>query len=122
MTNADLIKQMLGICLGNLPTILVCLVAISLILALGQRVVGAVPWALLGFTLALVMSVVGPSSGIWLQNYFVSHALSFEQNAWMFSVLAVINSTLHAAALIFLLIAVFAGRALKTVPPPLPPV
>ncbi len=108
--------------LGSLPTILACLVAMTVVLSKGERSPEAVPWALLGFGLALVMSVFGPFSGFLLQRYFVSHALSYDHNAWMFGVVAVINSTLHGVALIFLLVAVLAGRTPRIAPPPLPPI
>ena len=107
--------------LGSLPTILACLVAMTVVLSRGERIAGAVPWALSGFGLALVMSVFGPFSGVLLQRYFISHALSYDHNAWMFGVLSVANSSLHAAALIFLLVAVFTRRTPGTIPPPLPP-
>ncbi len=120
MDGKDLLKAFLSMSLGSVPTVLACLVAMTVVSSQGQRVPGAVPWALLGFGLALVMSVFGPFSGFLLQRYFVSHALSYQQNAWMFGVIAVINSTLHGAALIFLLVAVLAGRTPRLVPPPLP--
>ena len=127
MGGTDLLKAFLSMSLGSVPTVLACLVAIIVVLSQGQRIPGAVPWALLGFGLALVMSVVGPFSGFLLQRYFVSHALSYEHNAWMFGVVSLINSTLHGVALIFLLVAVLAGRTSRLVPsplvpPPLPPV
>ena len=122
MTGTDLLKSLLSMSLGSLPTILACLVAMAMVLARGQRMAGALPWALSGFGLVLVMSVFGPFSGLLLQQYFASHALSYEHNAWMFGVLVVVNSTIHAAALIFLLVAVLVQRTPGTIPPSLPPI
>ncbi len=120
MIDSNSLTQFLGISIGNLPTVLACLVAIVVILSRGQQIGAALPWAVLGFVLALVVSFAGPFSQVWLRGYFVSHALSFTQNGWMFSVLAVFNSLVHAAALIFLLVAIFSGRTPPIIPPPFP--
>ena len=122
MTATELLKSLLSMSVGSLPTILACLVAMGMVLARGQRLGVAVPWALLGFGLILLMSIFGPFSGLLLQQHFSSHALSFEHNAWMFGVLAIVNSSIYAAALIFLLVAVLVQRTLGTIPPSPPPV
>ena len=118
MTVTDMLKEWLGIVLGSVPTILACFVAIIVILAQGRRLAGAFPWALLGFVLALVVSVAAPFSQVLLRGYFISHALSYEHNGWMFGVLAVVGSVLHAVALVFLLVAAFVGKTRLAVPPP----
>ena len=122
MTATDELKVLLGLFAGSLPTILVCIVAIFVVSTRGPRLAGAVPWALLGFGLLVVLSVAAPLSQVLLQRYFASHYLSFDKNGWMFGVLSVFNSALHAAGLIFLLVAVCSGRApgLISPAPPLP--
>lgn len=105
---------------GQLPTFIICVVACILILAKWKQAFPASLWALMGFGLALALSVVMPVVQATLHNWAVLNGLRTDR-MWVLSVFSFVWSVLHAITYVLLLIAVFAGRAKSDSPcPPLP--
>ena len=120
--NVDTLRGVLPL-LGNLPFLLACSGALVVVLSQGQRVRGAVPWALSGFGLSLVLGIVMPITYAFLPSYLTtSRAMSPKEVGTVLSFIALVSSLLHALSVVFLLVAVLAGRPRTDVPPPLPPV
>ena len=106
--------------LWELPTLIVCLVACFMILTKRDTVSRGSLWALFGFGSVLILYIVQPAVQMIVQSW----AIQGEPRAdrwWAFSVVAIVSSVLHAAAYLFLLIAVLSRRtpSSSTNPPPL---
>jgi len=109
MGNADYIKTFLAMFAVYVPTLIVCLVAGFVILIRWQQAPRAALWALLGFGLILVLCFAIPIIHAAIQPWVFQNG-NASQRVWVFSVLTVFWSVLHALGYVFLLVAVFAGR------------
>jgi hypothetical protein len=108
MNNTDQFKMFLSLFAVNLPTLLVCCIAVIVIFTKWRQASGAAIWALVGFGLNLILYVVMPLGQTVLQQWVQSgDRLS---RMWAFSALGVASSVLHAVIYTFLLVAIFAGR------------
>ena len=109
MNHSNYIGLFLSMLAVNVPTLIVCLVAGVVILTKWQQAASAALWALLGFGLILVLCFVIPIMQAAIQPW-VFQSGNAAQRVWVFSVLTVFWSVLHALGYVFLLVAVFAGR------------
>jgi len=94
------------------PIVIVCIIAMIILLTKRIGSPGQPPWALLGFGLALVSTIAMPLAEAFAQHYVRQNG-SPQGRVWIFSVLAIISSLLHAAVYALLLAAIVAGRSNK---------
>ena len=92
----------------NVPTLIVCLVAVAIILAKWRLAPNASLWALLAFGVALIRCFAMPLGQMMLQRWALQDG---ENRLWAFSAFAVVGSILQAVTYALLLVAVFAGRS-----------
>jgi hypothetical protein len=92
--------------LVSLPVLIVCLVACLVILARWRR---GLLWALSGFGLGLLISLATPITQACVQSW-VMRSENAANYAWIFAVLGLFWSVLHACAYALLFVAVFEGR------------
>lgn len=106
----DPFQMFLSMFATQLPTLLVCIVAGIVILNRWKSAASGSLWALLAFSLALILCFALPIGQTLLQRW------AFQSEApgslmWVFSAFALIGSVLHALVYALLLVAVFAGRS-----------
>jgi hypothetical protein len=99
----------LQLLLWQLPTLIVCLVACFMILTKRDAASRGALWALLGFGSVLVLCIVFPIVETILQSWVFQSGQRADR-MWALSAVSIVSSVLHAAAYVFLLIAVLAGR------------
>jgi hypothetical protein len=109
MDNTDQLKTFLSLFAVNLPTLLVCCIAVIVIFTKWRQASSAAIWALVGFGLILILCVVMPLGQTVLQHWVYQSGDRLSR-MWAFSALGVASSLLHAVIYTFLLVAIFAGR------------
>jgi len=110
MNSTELIQTFLSIFTMYLPTLVICLVAGVVILTKWKQALSGSLWALLGFGLALILCFAMPIGQTVLQHW-VFQSGEQEGRMWVFGVLSVTGSVLHAAVYALLLVAIYAGRS-----------
>ena len=115
MNNTDQIKLLLSMFTIQLPTLLVCFVAIVLILGRWKEGSKGSMWALLGFALAAVLCFAVPVAQIVVQDWVSHSGHTTIEGVSVMAGISMVWSVLHAVTYALLLMAVFAGRS--TAPP-----
>jgi len=92
------------------PVLLVCLVACFVILARWKQGSRGLVWALLGFGLALVLSIVVPIAQTSLQRWAIESGGSMASRASIMTGASLVWAAMRAISYICLLVAIFAGR------------
>lgn len=105
----DPYQMFLSMFATQLPTLLVCVVAGIVILNRWKSASAGSFWALMAFSLALILCFALPIGQTLLQQW-VFQSESPSSMMWAFSVFAVFGSVLHALVYALLLVAVYAGR------------
>lgn len=103
----------------NLPTLIVCVIALAVILVNWKRAPRAAVWAAMGFGLTLVICLAMPALHALLQRW-VFQGSDQAGRVWTFTALSLAWSALHAGSYALLLVAVFSGRP-KPEAAPAPP-
>lgn len=101
----------------QLPVIIALLAGLIVVLVRWKQGGRASPWALAGFGAYLAVSLIGPVFYAFMQ-YRVQEG-GYQNVTIIYSVAGIIWSLLRAAGIVFLLVAIFAGRS--AAPPPVPP-
>src|SRR5204863_1099620 len=111
MKNTDHIRLLLSMCTIQLPTLLVCFVAIVVIFGRWKENSKGSMWALLGFGLARVLCFAVPVAQTVVQDW-VSHSghTTIESTSVMAGI-SMVWSVLRAVTYALFLMAVFAGRS-----------
>jgi len=99
----------------QLPTLLVCFMAIVVILGRSNESSGGSMWALLGFGLAAVLCFAVPVAQIVVQDWVSRSGHTTIEGASVMAGISMVWSVLRAVTYALLLMAVLAGRS--TVPP-----
>ena len=115
MNNTDQIKVLLSMFAIQLPTLLVCFMAIVVILGRSNESSGGSMWALLGFGLAAVLCFAVPVAQIVVQDWVSHSGHTTIEGASVMAGISMVWSVLRAVTYALLLMAVFAGRS--TAPP-----
>jgi hypothetical protein len=111
MNNTDQIKLLLSMFTIQLPTLLVCFVAIVVVLERWKAGSKGSIWALLGFSLAAVLCFAVPVAQTVVQDW-VSHSdHTMIEGASVMAGISMVWSVLRAVTYALLLMAVFAGRS-----------
>ena len=115
MNNTDQIKLLLSMFAIQLPTLLVCFVA--LVVVLGRWTAGSKGsmWALLGFGLAAFLCFAVPVAQTAVQDWASHSGHTTTESASVMAAISMGWSVVRAVTYALLLIAVFAGRS--TSPP-----
>ena len=103
----------------NLPTLVVCIVALAVIFTKWKQTPSGSLWAFLGFGLALILCFTAPAMQAIVQLWAMQGG-DVGQRLHLLSGLSILWSLLRAATFVFLLVAVFAGRStldVRTAPP-----
>jgi len=95
--------------LGSLPTLVVCLVACVIILSRGKTGSSWSIWALCGFGLGLLIALAIPITQAFVQSWLAQSG-NVAAYAWVFTVLGLFWSVLHACVYALLFVAIFEGR------------
>ena len=110
MNNADQLRLLLSTFAIQLPTLVVCLVAVVVILGKWKEGSKGSLWALLGFGLAAVLCFVVPLAQTAVQ-YWLNHSgHTTIESASVIGGISIVWTVLRAVSYALLLIAVFAGR------------
>jgi len=115
MNNTDQIKLLLSMFTIQLPTLLVCFVAIVVILGRWKEGSKGSMWALLGFALAAVLCFAVPVAQIVVQDWVSHSGHTTIEGVSVMAGISMVWSVLRAVTYALLLMAVFAGRS--TAPP-----
>ena len=115
MNNTDQIKLLLSMFTIQLPTLLVCFVAIVLILGRWKEGSKGSMWALLGFALAAVLCFAVPVAQTVVQDWVSHSGHTTIEGASVMAGISMVWSVLRAVTYALLLMALFAGRS--TAPP-----
>lgn len=107
--NAQL-TALLSLFAAQLPILIVSLLGCVVVAARRNELSGASAWALAGFGLAVVLCVLIPVAQTVVQKWAVESGTSMAQRATVFTVLAVVWSSLRALSYALLLMAIVAGR------------
>ena len=122
MNYADILTLWLTQLFAQLPEIMLCLGLCVWVLVRWRQASSGAVWALLGFGLLLLLTLLGPSIHVAQQRWIIEDAMPAKEVGAMLTVFAAIWSTLRAIAYVFLAVAIYAGRspAPAISPPPLP--
>ena len=96
---------------NQLPMLLVCLVAIGLVLTRWRQKSPALPWALMGFGLALFLCFAIPVAQLALQNWVMSSSGEMSRRATIWGAISIFWSILHALSYGLLAVAIFVGQS-----------
>lgn len=121
MTNLNVLNGILTHFAVQLPVVIVCLAAGIITFSKRNQAPSASRWALLGFGLALIMTLIIPVSQAAVRQWMIQSGQSSQTINLVFSGLGVFWSLLRAATYGLLLVAVFAGRPKLTPAPPSSP-
>jgi hypothetical protein len=111
-STADRLTLFFTMFLSQLPVLLVCLIALGLVLARREQRSPALPWALMGFGLALVLCLAIPITSTMMQSWIMSSSGgSRTQVASIYGVLSFVWSILHALSYGLLAMAIFVGQS-----------
>jgi hypothetical protein len=97
--------------LNQLPILLVSLIGLGLVLTRWQQRSPALPWALMGFGLTLILCFAIPIGQVLLQNWLVSGAGAMSQRATVSTIVALVWSVLRAVTYGLLAMAIFVGQS-----------
>jgi hypothetical protein len=95
----------------ELPMLLVCVIAIGLLLTRRQQRSPALPWALMGFGLALFLCFALPIGQWAMQNWIMSSGAAASSRASVYGVVSIFWSILHALSYGLLAIAILVGSS-----------
>ncbi|MDD5263120.1 MAG: hypothetical protein PHD76_14855, partial [Methylacidiphilales bacterium] len=109
MNNTESISFFFSLLMGNLPTLIVCFLAIVTILSMWKEGSSGSLWALIGFGLLFVLCLAMPAAQAAVHAWGAQNG-DHAQRLWAFSALGIVGSVLHAAVYLLLLVAVFTGR------------
>ena len=115
MNNPDHVKMLLSMFAIQLPTLVVCFVALVVVLGKWKDGSKGSMWALLGFGLAAVLCFAVPVTQTAVQGWVTHSSHTTIESASVMAVISMVWSVLRAITYALLLIAVFAGRS--TSPP-----
>lgn len=93
-----------------LPTLIVSLVAGVVIFTKWRQASSASFWALLGFSLALILCFAIPLGNCIIQPWIFESGGDMKSRIWAFRAFAIAASVLQAITYAFLLVAIFAER------------
>jgi uncharacterized integral membrane protein len=111
MNNTDQIKLLLSMFTIQLPTLLVCFVAIVVVLGRWKAGSKGSIWALLGFSLAAVLCFAVPVAQTVVQDWVNHSGHTTIESASVMAGISMVWSVLRAVTYALLLMAVFAGRS-----------
>ena len=111
MNNTDQIKLLLSMFTIQVPTLLVCFVAIVVILGRWKENSKGSMWALLGFGLAAVLCFAVPVAQTVVQDWVSHSGHTTIESASVMAGISMVWSVLRAVTYALLLMAVFAGRS-----------
>jgi hypothetical protein len=117
MNDTDQIKMWLPLFVTQLPTLLVCFAAGVVILAQWKQASKGAIWALLGFGLTTMLCFAIPVAQVVVQEWMKQSGGTIVERASVFAGLGFVWSALRAVTYALLLVAVFAGRSLSSLPP-----
>jgi hypothetical protein len=103
--------MLLSFFVSQLPVLLVCVIAIGLMLTRRQQDSPALPWALTGFGLALLICIGQPIGSWILQQWIMSGGATAASRATIWSVVSIIWSILHALSYGLLAMAILASQS-----------
>lgn len=109
MNSADQVRFFLSSFAMYVPTLVVCLLALTVVVTKWKQAPEAAMWASLGFGLALLLCVIAPLGHLLIQNW-ISESQGRGNLVWAFTVFGIVNVILHAGVYLLLLVAIFAGR------------
>ena len=115
MNNPDHVKMLLSMFAIQLPTLVVCFVALVVVLGKWKDGSKGSMWALLGFGLAAVLCFAVPVTQTAVQDWVTHSGHTAIDSASVMAGISMVWSVLRAITYALLLIAVFAGRS--TSPP-----
>jgi hypothetical protein len=115
MNNPYQVKMLLSTFAIQLPTLVVCFVALVVVLGKWKEGSKGSMWALLGFGLAAVLCFVVPVTQTAVQGWVTHSGHTAIESASVMAGISMVWSVLRAITYALLLIAVFAGRS--TSPP-----
>ena len=118
MTNAHVLSGIITHFAVQLPVVVVCLAAGLITLNKWSQAPSAARWALLGFGLALLMTLIVPITQAAVGRVLIHSDQSPQTINLVFSGLGFFWSLLRATTYLLLLVAVFAGRPKFTPAPP----
>jgi len=118
MTNAHVLSGIITHFAVQLPVVVVCLAAGLITLNKWSQAPSAARWALLGFGLALLMTLIVPITQAAVGRVLIHSDQSPQTINLVFSGLGFFWSLLRATTYLLLLVAVFAGRPKYTPAPP----
>ena len=123
MDITDSLRFLFGQYLSQAPTMLVCLVACLLVLSRWQQTGPGAGWALAGFGLGLVITLVLPVTQTMIQRWQIESHVPFSQVGLVYTVVGLLWAVLHAASYGLLVAGFLTGQRPPSVgaPPPLPP-
>ena len=110
MTNAHVLSGIITHFAVQLPVVVVCLAAGLITLNKWSQAPSAARWALLGFGLALLMTLIVPITQAAVGRVLIHSDQSPQTINLVFSGLGFFWSLLRATTYLLLLVAVFAGR------------
>ncbi|MEY2503136.1 MAG: hypothetical protein QOI07_3470 [Verrucomicrobiota bacterium] len=105
--NAQL-TALLSLFVAQLPILIVSVLGCMVVGARRDELDGAAAWALMGFGLSVVLSIVIPVAQMLVQKWAMEGGGSMAQRASVFTMLAVVWSVLRAASYGLLLMALVA--------------
>jgi hypothetical protein len=111
MSSVSQITVFFTMFLNQLPILLVCLAALGLVLTRWHQKSPALPWALMGFGLALLLCLAIPVSQLIIQNWLMSSGGDMAHRASISSVISIFWSVLRAVSYGLLAIAIFVGQS-----------
>lgn len=112
MSHTNVISIFFSMFLYQVPGLLVCTVAMVVIFMNWKRSGPASLLALLGFGLIMFVSIFSPVVNTAIQ-YWIINNLEHANSAgrtWIYPVVGVISTVMHAVALLMLLAAIYSGR------------
>jgi hypothetical protein len=115
MNNPDQVKMLLSMFAIQLPTLVVCFVALVVVLGKWKEGSKGSMWALLGFGLAAVLCFAVPVTQTAVQDWVTHSGHTTIESASVMAGISMGWSVLRAITYALLLIAVYAGRS--TSPP-----
>jgi uncharacterized Tic20 family protein len=110
ITDNAQVTALLSLFVAQLPILIVSVLGCMVVGARRDEFAGAASWALMGFGLSVVLSIVIPLAQMLVQKWAMEGGGSMAQRASIFTMLAVVWSVLRAASYGLLLMALVARR------------
>ena len=105
-----LLKMYLSMLVSHLPTLLFCIAGLVVISVKWKQAPKACLWAMLGLGLMLLLSLVMPLAYTLVSSWQMQGHPSVRNLGMIYAVMGFVWSGFHVVSMVFLLIAVFAGR------------